>query len=124
MIFSALYFFSYFNIYRSLNTYTQPERNFIKKLIEEIVESNKGSISEINAINLCHDLERRVSINDAENVINNLIQGKWLIRSGDNLHLSVLTTSEMTNYFQDNYSDRCAKCNFCFNITFKVNKKN
>ena len=71
----------YYNTFRSLCTYNLNETAYIKKLIEEIATS-RGSIFVNDAINLGTNIGsgRKISLSDAERVINRLIEEHWLIQ--------------------------------------------
>lgn len=98
------------------------ELEYFKKLVEAIiiagaeVETNRpvGVISSIEALNLADSLDKRISKNDAEQIIEKLKRNYWLdATSAGEITLSTRSILELSQYIFETYPDHAVKCNVC-----------
>ncbi|XP_042236448.1 non-structural maintenance of chromosomes element 1 homolog [Homarus americanus] len=108
--------------FRMASTFSPQELSLFRSIIEEIVYSDDGLIQETEAISLATSMEPRMKVSDSEELIQHLIQDKWLLQHGGKerqLSLSAVTASELSLYLEEVYEDCISKCFLCKIITFK-----
>ncbi|XP_071533619.1 non-structural maintenance of chromosomes element 1 homolog [Panulirus ornatus] len=107
---------------RMASTLSQQELALFRCIIEKIVQSDDGQIPEMEAINIGTFLEPRMKTGDCEEVVERLVQEKWLllhIQEERMLSLSALTASELQVYLEESYPESVHKCFFCKILTIK-----
>ncbi|KAL7638587.1 UNVERIFIED_CONTAM: hypothetical protein RMT77_011159 [Armadillidium vulgare] len=104
---------------RSCSSFTKQELGYLKLLVENVVMSDNGEIGIMAALALGSERQPRLKATLVENLIDRLVEEKWLIREEGILSLSALTMCELYSYLEHHFEDNCLKCYFCSNYTLK-----
>ncbi|KAL5017578.1 hypothetical protein ScPMuIL_007167 [Solemya velum] len=108
------------NITRLASDYTTNELELFKKIVEFIVvESATGEIGSIEVVNLTEKLDRRMSKNDAENLINRMEEDKWIRVKQGRISLGTRAILELEQYILSVYPDSATICNLCNKLCLK-----
>ncbi|XP_029846205.2 non-structural maintenance of chromosomes element 1 homolog isoform X3 [Ixodes scapularis] len=90
------------------------EMTYFKKLVQQIAESNTGTIQSTEALNIASGLDNcRLSIGMAEDLIERWLELGCLMQDGGRLSLSPLGLAEMDTYLQQQFGDELPKCHMC-----------
>lgn len=104
-------------ITRMASDYTATELEFFKKLVEQIVE-NDGAIGSTAALNIVVP-DRRLSKNDAQDLLLKLERDRWIVQKQGKLLLSIRAILELGQYMQEVYPDSIKKCHVCKQICLR-----
>ncbi|XP_041358755.1 non-structural maintenance of chromosomes element 1 homolog [Gigantopelta aegis] len=99
--------------------YTPNELEFFKKIVGLIVEADEGSISSIEALNQTEKLEKKISKNDAQDLLEKLQLEKWLSLTRGRVSLATRAILELEQYIKDVYPDTAKMCNLCKKLCLK-----
>ncbi len=102
-------------ITRVASDYSPAEHEFFKKLVEQLVESDTGSLTSIECLNLVHTLENvKMTKKEAEALLGRLQQDNWVQKSQKSGGYSLAPRSllELEQYIIETYPD-VTKCNMC-----------
>ncbi|KAK2167679.1 hypothetical protein LSH36_25g03061 [Paralvinella palmiformis] len=96
--------------------YTVNELEFFKKMIEAIVESDTGTISTIDSLNLVHQVDKMAK-KEAEFLLKKLERENWLNKNAEGVYsLSPRSLLELEQYLFDQYPESTVQCNMCKRI--------
>lgn len=106
------------NITRLSSDYTPNELEFFKKLVESIVE-NEGRVGSRAALNLVERLDKKMTKQEAEFLLERLQTERWVLQKEGKVSLSVRSILELNQYIQQVYPDYVKVCNMCNLICLK-----
>lgn len=93
------------------------EMKYYKKLVHKIVESENGSMSSTEALNLADNVDGcRLQLRTAQELIDRWLELGCLSQEGGKLSLSPLSLCEMEPYLQQQFGDELKKCQMCKQI--------
>lgn len=116
---------------RCATMFSGNEMTYFKKLVQQIAESNIGTIQSTEALNIAGDLDNcKLSIGMAEDLIERWLELGCLMQEetamptdgsevnthvldGGRLSLSPLGLAEMDAYLQQQFGDELPKCHMC-----------
>ncbi|XP_076086276.1 non-structural maintenance of chromosomes element 1 homolog isoform X1 [Mytilus galloprovincialis] len=110
------------SITKLASDYTQPEMEFFKRLIESIIDSDNGEIGSTSAINSVDKLEKvnkKLSKQDAQTLLERLEAQKWIEISRGRVSLATRALLELEQYILEVYSNITDKCNVCKRLCVK-----
>lgn len=100
--------------------YSPNDLEYFKKLVESIVESDQGHIGSTAALNLTEKLQKKMSKDDAQNLLSRLEKAKWITLTSGRVSLSTRSLLELEQYILDMYEDSTScRCNACKHICLK-----
>lgn len=100
-----------------LATEYQPhEIEFIKSMLNMIIESENGSVSSVDLINIGMDLTKKISAQAAQELLNKLIDGGWIKENGGKAFLGSRTIIELGSYLKNKYKDHVGECMLCLDF--------
>ncbi|KAL8573976.1 hypothetical protein ACOMHN_029423 [Nucella lapillus] len=100
------------NITRLSSDYTANELEFFKKLVGMIVES-EGVVGSRAALNIVERLDKKMTKQDAEDLLDRLHTEQWVLQKEGKVSLSVRCVLELSQYIQQVYPDSVKVCNIC-----------
>lgn len=90
--------------------YSDNQLDFIRCLVHNIVLSDSGTLS----LEMCQEIDSKLSKHDVPDLLERLISHKWLVQPRDDLYaLSALSRAELEPYIQNVYKDTLSRCVFC-----------
>ncbi|KAK7100948.1 non-structural maintenance of chromosomes element 1 homolog [Littorina saxatilis] len=98
--------------------YTANDLEFFKKLVEEIISSD-GCVGSRVALNVVERLEKKMTRQDAEILLERLENDRWVLMKEGVVSLSVRSILELNQYIQQVYPDFVKNCNICKLICLK-----
>uniref|UniRef100_A0AAV2LMK7 Non-structural maintenance of chromosomes element 1 homolog n=1 Tax=Knipowitschia caucasica TaxID=637954 RepID=A0AAV2LMK7_KNICA len=108
------------DITRMSSDYADNELELFRKTMDLIVSSENGKISSTDALNIADSLmTKRLKKSEAEQVLNRLVQDKWLNEKRGEFSLSTKCIIEMEPYIRRMYEDQVKLCHICHNIAFQ-----
>ncbi|GAB1610778.1 non-structural maintenance of chromosomes element 1 homolog [Argonauta hians] len=101
-------------ITRLSSDYSVNELELFKLFLERIMSSNDASVGSVQALNLTHVLEKKMSKDDAQRLFDRMVNDKWLKRTvRGRLQLSTRSILELDNHIRTMYPDLVELCNMC-----------
>jgi len=103
-------------------SYTKVEIDYLKIVVQNIMESDDKEISLIYALNRVNELQgKRFSQGDAEDFLNRLYKDHWIryTAGNDGIKLSPRFVKEMEPYLKDVYEDYIGECVACQKFVMK-----
>ncbi|XP_048722390.1 non-structural maintenance of chromosomes element 1 homolog isoform X4 [Lepidochelys kempii] len=89
-------------------------------LMDAIIVSENGFASSTNILNLADQLKiKKMKKKEAEQVLQNLVQDKWLSERDGEYTLHTRCIMEMEQYILSNYQDLVRKCNICHSLAIQ-----
>ncbi|XP_065267859.1 non-structural maintenance of chromosomes element 1 homolog isoform X3 [Emys orbicularis] len=89
-------------------------------LMDVIIISESGFASSTNILNLADQLKtKKMKKKEAEQVLQNLVQDKWLSERDGEYTLHTRCIMEMEQYILSNYQDLVRKCNICHSLAIQ-----
>lgn len=105
---------------KSATMFSGNEATYYKRLVHQIVESDTGSISSTEALNIAGDLDScRLSADAAESSIERWLELGCLKQDGGRLSLSPLGLAEMETYLKQEFGNELRSCHMCRQICIK-----
>lgn len=98
---------------RLATDYSINDLEFFKKLIENIVQSDSGSLGSRSALNIVERLEKKMSKSEAEGLLGRLQDEQWIVMKEGNILLAVRSILELNQYILQLYPDAVKICNIC-----------
>lgn len=92
---------------------------FFKKVMDQIIASPDGTISSTDALNTAADLEKKMSITHAEELLKKLVKDKWMSESLGSYSLGPRAMLELHPYLKRVYEDDVMDCMICHTIAIK-----
>lgn len=105
---------------RSATMFSGNEMTYYKKLVHQIVESDTGSMSSTEALNIAGDLDGcKLSAEAAENLIQRWLELGALKQDRGRLSMSPLGLAEMETYLKQEFGDELRSCYMCTQTCIK-----
>lgn len=95
------------------------EITFFKKVMDAIVTSTDGTVSSLEAMNIGPDLEKRINITRAEELLRRLVKDQWMSESTGSYSLGPRAMLELHPYLKRVYEDDIVDCMMCHTIAIK-----
>ncbi|XP_020613730.1 non-structural maintenance of chromosomes element 1 homolog [Orbicella faveolata] len=92
---------------------------FFKKAMDLIVDSPDGTVSSFDVINASADLEKRMNITHAEELIERLLKDKWMSETSGSYSLGPRAMLELYPYLKRVYEDQIVDCMMCREIAIR-----
>ncbi|KAM9124930.1 non-structural maintenance of chromosomes element 1 homolog isoform 1-T4 [Pangshura tecta] len=100
--------------------YTENELELFRKTMDVIIISESGFASSTKILNLADELKtKKMKKKEAEQVLQNLVQDKWLSERDGEYTLHTRCIMEMEQYILSNYQDLVRKCNICHSLAIQ-----
>ncbi|XP_060642411.2 non-structural maintenance of chromosomes element 1 homolog [Anolis sagrei] len=97
--------------------YAENELELFKKTMDLILSSENGFASSTAILNLADQLKpRKMKKVEAEQLLQSLVQSKWLQEKEGEYTLSVRSILELEQYIFCHYPDLAHKCHFCHSL--------
>ncbi|XP_014769972.1 non-structural maintenance of chromosomes element 1 homolog [Octopus bimaculoides] len=94
--------------------YSVNELELFKLFLDRIMSSSDASVGSVQALNLTHELEKKMSKDDAQRFFDRMVNEKWLKRTlRGKLQLSTRSILELDNHIRKMYPDLVELCNIC-----------
>ncbi|XP_065267858.1 non-structural maintenance of chromosomes element 1 homolog isoform X2 [Emys orbicularis] len=107
-------------ISKMASDYTENELELFRKTMDVIIISESGFASSTNILNLADQLKtKKMKKKEAEQVLQNLVQDKWLSERDGEYTLHTRCIMEMEQYILSNYQDLVRKCNICHSLAIQ-----
>lgn len=110
------------SITKLASDYTSSEMDFFKRLIEGIIDSDNGEIGSTAALNTTDKLDKnlkKMSKQDAQNLLERLEAQKWIKINKGKVSLATRSLLELEQYILDMYQNITDKCNVCKRLCVK-----
>ncbi|KAF7994695.1 hypothetical protein HCN44_004167 [Aphidius gifuensis] len=107
---------------RYQSKYTQAQLDLLRAIFLEILDSENGFISSIDALNIQSTLEPRLSHAEAETTIGEMVSSKWLSSKEGNIYIGVRSTIELMPFFRASHHDEFNACPICDRSLFHGHK--
>ncbi|XP_022092099.1 non-structural maintenance of chromosomes element 1 homolog [Acanthaster planci] len=104
---------------RLSSDYQKNDLELFKKILDLIVESESGSASSTDVLNLTSHLKEKMSKQEAQKILSRLIKEKWLTESQGEISLSPRSMMELEHYLADVYEEDVRYCHLCKEIALK-----
>ncbi|XP_028670282.1 non-structural maintenance of chromosomes element 1 homolog [Erpetoichthys calabaricus] len=102
-------------ITRMATDYSDNELELFRKAMDLILDSDNGLASSTDILNLADTVQtKKMKKKDAEQVLQRLVQNKWLCEKNGEYSLSTRCIIEMEPYIRNVYQD--SVCNICHNV--------
>eukprot|EP00112_Aurelia_sp_Birch-Aquarium-sp1_P010853 Seg230.14 transcript_id=Seg230.14/GoldUCD/mRNA.D3Y31 product="Non-structural maintenance of chromosomes element 1" protein_id=Seg230.14/GoldUCD/D3Y31 len=99
--------------------FTANEIAFFKKVLEMIVMSDDGYLTSMTLINIGTELEVKMTASFAENLLERLVEEKWLTDIDGEFSLGPRTLIELSMYLKNIYKEEIPDCKMCMHIVVK-----
>ncbi|KAL3869497.1 hypothetical protein ACJMK2_042171 [Sinanodonta woodiana] len=99
--------------------FTTNELDLFKKLVESIVDSDTGSVGSTDAINLVETLDKKMTRNDAQELLKKLESNKWIKVMNGQVSLATRAILELEQYIFDMFPAIATRCNMCKKLCLK-----
>nr|XP_033770821.1 non-structural maintenance of chromosomes element 1 homolog isoform X2 [Geotrypetes seraphini] len=107
-------------ITKMASDYAENELELFRKTMDLIIQSDNGFASSTSILNLSDQLQsKKMKKKEAEQVLQNFVQDKWLSEKDGEYTLSTRCIMEMENYICNTYQDMVNKCNLCGTLTIQ-----
>ncbi|XP_019368346.1 PREDICTED: non-structural maintenance of chromosomes element 1 homolog isoform X1 [Gavialis gangeticus] len=107
-------------ITKMASDYAENELELFRKTMDLIICSENGFASSTDILNLVDQLEtKKMKKKEAEQVLKNLVQDKWLSQREGEYTLHTRCIMEMEQYILNNYRDVAKKCNICHSLAIQ-----
>uniref|UniRef100_A0A8C8VIH3 Non-structural maintenance of chromosomes element 1 homolog n=1 Tax=Pelusios castaneus TaxID=367368 RepID=A0A8C8VIH3_9SAUR len=107
-------------ITKMASDYTENELELFRKTMDLIIISESGFASSTNILNLADQLKtKKMKKKEAEQVLQNLVQDKWLSERDGEYTLHTRCIMEMEQYILSNYEELAKKCNICHSLAIQ-----
>ncbi|XP_006637164.2 non-structural maintenance of chromosomes element 1 homolog isoform X1 [Lepisosteus oculatus] len=108
------------DVTRMASDYSDTELELFRKAMDLIVDSETGTASSTEILNLADRLQpKKMKKKETEQVLQRLVQDKWLYEKDGEYTLSTRCIMEMEPYIQNIYQDLVKVCNICRNIAIQ-----
>ncbi|MES1903196.1 MAG: Non-structural maintenance of chromosomes element 1, partial [Paramarteilia canceri] len=107
----------------SCGEFTEPEKEFFNLLISEIINgcNDQFQLPMMDALNLTSEMKLKLTKNDANNAIEQLIQDKWLYENDGSIYIGPRTSAEFGDQIANKISTTTLKvCKVCKNLSLFV----
>ena len=91
---------------------------FLRAVIDEVVTSTRGDISQMAALNLADGLPG-ISKTEAQTLLSQLVRDFWLESTDSRVALHTRLILELEPYLVQHYPDYVPRCRFCSKITVR-----
>ncbi|XP_051174363.1 non-structural maintenance of chromosomes element 1 homolog [Leptopilina boulardi] len=98
--------------------YTHAQLELLRKIYAEIITSTNKCISGTDCLNLCSNLENRLSKHDGEIFLNEMVAKQWLYCSNGIFYMGARSIGEQLIYFKSTYDDAMLNCVLCKQVIF------
>ncbi|TRY61194.1 hypothetical protein TCAL_01482 [Tigriopus californicus] len=107
---------------KAMVNYNPGELEFLKLVVENIMDNEDKELESITAINLSrHVVSRPFKALEAESVIQKLVDDQWLKRAMDkSIRLSPRFIGEMEHYLKENFAEEIHACALCKKIVIRA----
>jgi len=92
---------------------------FFKKVMDLIVTSPDGTVSSMDALNTSSDLDKKMTMSHAEELIEKLVKDNWMSESSGSYSLGPRAMLELHPYLKRVYEDDIVDCMMCHTIAIK-----
>lgn len=93
--------------------FSQVQLDLLRAIFLEILDSDNGLISSIDAINLQSTLEQKPSHDESEKTIAAFVSSKWLSSKDGNIYIGVRSIIELMPFFRASHQDEFYVCPLC-----------
>jgi len=93
--------------------YQAHEIELIKLALNLIIESQNGSVSSLDLVNLGMDLTKRIPAQASEELIMKLVEDGWLTEKDGKVFFGPRTTIELGQYLRNKYKEQIGECPLC-----------
>lgn len=103
-------------------TFAPHELEFLKLILDEIMENPMRQIKSTKALNLCKNLDKsikKIQPHEAEMILQKLKSNKWLVENSGILILSTRFIYEMEPFLREVYVDYINNCSLCRKIVIR-----
>ncbi|XP_072318589.1 non-structural maintenance of chromosomes element 1 homolog [Eucyclogobius newberryi] len=108
------------DVTRMSSDYADNELELFRKTMDLIVSSENGKVSSTDVLNIADTLTiKKLKKSEAEQVLNRLVQDKWLNEKRGEFSLSVKCIIEMEPYIRRMHEEQVKVCHICHNIAFQ-----
>lgn len=108
------------DITRMSSDYADNELELFRKTMDLIVSSESGKVSSTDVLNIADTLTtKKLKKSEAEQVLNRLVQDKWINEKRGEFSLSTRCIIEMEPYIRRMYDDQVKVCHICRNIALQ-----
>ncbi|KAJ7373854.1 Non-structural maintenance of chromosomes element 1 [Desmophyllum pertusum] len=99
--------------------FTPNDIAFFKKAMDLIVTSTDGTVPSLDVTNISADLEKKMSVTHADELIERLCQDKWMSKSSGSCSLGPRAMLELHPYLKRVYEDDIIDCMMCSEIAIR-----
>ncbi|XP_061455435.1 non-structural maintenance of chromosomes element 1 homolog [Rhineura floridana] len=100
--------------------YSESELELFKKTMDLIVLSGSGFVSSTEILNLADQLKpKKMKKTEAEQVLQSLVQDKWLTEKEGEYTLHLRCILELEEYILRHYQDSVHKCHICHSLAIQ-----
>lgn len=92
---------------------------FFKKVMDLIVTSPDGTVSSMDVINIGPDMDKKINITRAEELVGRLIKDHWMSESSGSYSLGPRAMLELHPYLKRVYEDDIVDCMMCHTIAIQ-----
>ncbi|KAJ8344666.1 hypothetical protein SKAU_G00288590 [Synaphobranchus kaupii] len=108
------------DITRMSSHYADNELELFRKTMDSIVDSETGTASSTYILNCADGLQtKKMKKKEVENVLDRLVQDKWLNEKRGEYTLSTRCIIEMEPYIRNVYQDLVKSCAMCHSLAFQ-----
>ncbi|XP_071119039.1 non-structural maintenance of chromosomes element 1 homolog [Haliotis cracherodii] len=107
------------DITKMASDYNQNELEFFKKLVELVVESDDGTVGSIETLNLTEKLEKKISKNDAQDLLDRMSRDQWIAQKAGRVSLHTRAVLELEQYIKEYFVEAVKMCNMCNKLCLK-----
>lgn len=108
------------DITRMSSDYADNELELFRTTMDLIVDSESGRASSTDILNRADGLtSKKLKKSETENLLNRLVQDRWLDMKRGEYMLSTRCIIEMDTYIRTMYQDQVKECHICRNIVFQ-----
>ncbi|XP_033211269.1 non-structural maintenance of chromosomes element 1 homolog isoform X2 [Belonocnema kinseyi] len=98
--------------------FNHAQLELLRKIYSEIITSNAKGISGTVCLNMCSNLENKITKHDAEEFLSEMVSRKWLYLSNGIYYMGARSIGELLLYFKCTYEDSLTNCVLCKHVIF------
>ncbi|XP_015605474.1 uncharacterized protein LOC107272642 isoform X2 [Cephus cinctus] len=108
-----------YDVAKCQTEFSPGELQLLRKIFTIIIESDTGSVSSINCLNLCSSLKSELSISNAQDFLTKMVELKYLFLKDGIFFMGVRSIGELMPYFRAYYEqDTFHTCFLCKQVIF------
>ncbi|XP_031832193.1 SMC5-SMC6 complex component Non-SMC element 1 [Nomia melanderi] len=98
--------------------FSKAQLALLRNIFSEIITSSNGCAPSIFCLNLCSLSDVKMSITEAEEFLNDIVNRKWLAYKNGNYYIGVRSITELMPYFRATYENNLSTCCLCKQVIF------